>query len=271
MTGFTPFDPNDPNTGSEAKEKWVALFRSRVEALAAEPGLSLMFVMVLPNACKTEAHAEQVVRLLQSVEGYDVTAMAGVGYFAGENKIKDYAGAFSAFMRAGYRLVCIHAGEGEPSKGQGPTCMRNALEIGAERIGHGIEAAADPALMEELCKRRTCLEVCPLSNRALECCPYVGSLVPAVPGAPEGLAQHPLIRLLAAGVECSLSSDDPLYWAGENDGAHGLVREFRACREVMGLDDSALAKMADASLVHSSAPLDVVERGRSLIRAWLSS
>jgi len=57
---------------------------------------------------------------------------------------------------------------------------------------------------------------------------------------------------------------------GLADGAHGLNREFRACREMMALDDAALARMADASFVHSSAPPEVIQRGRAKIQAWLA-
>jgi len=267
MAGFSPFA--EGGDCRDAKGKWAALFRARRLALAVQPGLSLAFVVAMPSACRTQAHAEQLLEALRATEGYEAAAVAGVGYFCGEGRISSYEGALAAFREAGQRLVCIHAGEGEPSGGSGPEWVRRAVAVGAERVGHGIEAAADAALMEELRARRVCLEVCPLSNRALECCPCATSALPRAEGLGPGLAQHPLPRLLEAGVECCLSADDPLYWAGPTDNAHGLVREFRACREILGLDDAQLALLADASLVHASAPEEALQRGRAGILAWL--
>lgn len=53
----------------------------------------------------------------------------------------------------------IHAGEcGSPQS------IRNAIELGASRIGHGIAAIKDEALMAELQKKQIPLEMCPISN-----------------------------------------------------------------------------------------------------------
>ena len=280
--------------------------------------LSLQFVIILPSNCKTSAQAERVLDMIQAVPGYARDAIAGFGYFGGEAKLLEHRAAFAAVRAAGFRLVCVHAGEGEPSHGEGPARVRDALAIGAERIGHGIEAAASEELMAELKARGVCLEVCPLSNRALGCCLAKDSRIihgpmnrrqaadypmtgqePAVsdgaagarqeptirlavagsavePHSPtgrqsttRGLTAHPLRLLLDAGVDCALAADDPLYWAADGDGAHGLLREFRACRELMRLDDAALASMAAASFRHSSAPPEVVKAGLAGVQRWL--
>jgi len=186
------FDPGNAEAEFATRQKWSSLFAARREALQANPSLSLMFILALPAKCKTAQHAQEAMKLLRSVEGFEEAAMAGCSYFCGESKISDYSAPLAAFKEAGYRLVCIHAGEGEPSKGDGPQRVRDALKVGAERIGHGIEAAADEALMAELRRKGTCLEVCPLSNRALGCCPAATTRVPRVPFCVAGLASHPL-------------------------------------------------------------------------------
>lgn len=85
----------------------------------------------------------------------------------------------------------------------------------------------------ELAARGTCLDVCPTSNAAL--------------GVYPRLADHPLSRLLAAGVRCSLNADDPLLFGC------GLLDEYELCRTELGLGDSELAAIAATSLEASGA------------------
>lgn len=95
--------------------------------------------------------------------------------------------------RAGLRFT-THAGE-EP----GPDAarqVRDAIEIlGAERIGHGIHIIDDPKVMDIVIERDVLLEVCPTSN-------WLTSAVPST-------AEHPVRRLMEAGVPVSVNSDDP--------------------------------------------------------------
>ncbi len=84
-----------------------------------------------------------------------------------------------------------HAGEAE-----GPASIRGALEVlGADRIRHGIRAVQDRALLAELADRGIVLDVCPTSNVRT--------------GVVASLADHPLPALLAAGVQCTVNTDDP--------------------------------------------------------------
>eukprot|EP00756_Hemistasia_phaeocysticola_P056829 Hpha_TRINITY_DN33474_c0_g1::TRINITY_DN33474_c0_g1_i1::g.795::m.795/K01488/add, ADA; adenosine deaminase len=277
VTAGVVFDPADLE-GSQAKtaEKWTEMFCARDKNALTEAGagVSLMFVVAMPKRCKSGADFAALLSLLERVPGFSRAAIAGFGFFSGEKNIPAHAEAFKAAKDAGFRLVCIHAGEGEPSRGEGTRRVRDALDVGADRIGHGIEAAADAELMRELKERGVCLEVCPLSNRALGCSLARDSLLLASLPADEpkdGLAAHPLPRLLEAGVLCALSADDPLYWAAPGDPAHGLVREFRACRERMGLDDARLATMATVSFECSSAPAEVKRAGVEGVRRWLQA
>ncbi|HEY5694665.1 MAG TPA: adenosine deaminase [Gaiellaceae bacterium] len=101
-----------------------------------------------------------------------------------------YADAF-ALARDGGLASVPHAGEGA-----GAESVRGALEtLAADRIRHGIRSVEDPGLVSELAGRGTVLDVCPLSNVRL-------GIVPS-------LAEHPLPQLVAAGVRCSISTDDP--------------------------------------------------------------
>ncbi|CAN5584411.1 adenosine deaminase [soil metagenome] len=98
----------------------------------------------------------------------------------------------------------------------GPASIRGALTaLGADRLRHGIRAVEDPSLIAELSERGTVLDVCPTSNVRT--------------GAVRSLAEHPLPALVAAGVRCSLGSDDPAMFDTD------LGREYAAAAS-MGLD-----------------------------------
>ena len=92
-----------------------------------------------------------------------------------------FRGIFADAAAEGLRRVA-HAGEHA-----GPASVRSALAVvGAERIGHGVRAIEDPALVEELAARQVPLEICPTSNVCLGIAPTI--------------ADHPFDRLRRAGV-----------------------------------------------------------------------
>ena len=114
----------------------------------------------------------------------------GLGGLEAQHPPEGYARVF-ALAREGGLAAVPHAGEVA-----GAASVRGALEaLGADRIRHGIRAVEDGGLVRELAGRGTVLDVCPLSNLRT--------------GAVTSLELHPLPQLLAAGVRCSLSTDDP--------------------------------------------------------------
>jgi aminodeoxyfutalosine deaminase len=97
-----------------------------------------------------------------------------------------------------------HAGETE-----GPASIRGALDaLGADRLRHGVRAVEDPALLAEIAARGIVCDVCPISNLRTR--------------AVDSIENHPLPELLAAGVLCSISTDDPAMF--ETD----LTRDYDA-------------------------------------------
>ncbi len=114
----------------------------------------------------------------------------GLGGLEAQHPPEPYAPAFAIARDGGLGSV-PHAGEVA-----GPESVRGALEaLGADRVRHGIRAVEDPALLAELADAGVTLDVCLTSNLRT--------------GAVASLADHPLPRLVAAGVSCSLSTDDP--------------------------------------------------------------
>lgn len=106
---------------------------------------------------------------------------------------RDYAWAFDAAREAGLRLTC-HAGEWG-----GPDMVADTLrDLRVERIGHGINAIHDLALVDQLAEDGITLEVCPGSNVALK--------------AVASWADHPIARLRDRGVKVTVSTDDPPFF-----------------------------------------------------------
>jgi adenosine deaminase len=121
--------------------------------------------------------------------------------------------AFAAARAAGLHLTC-HAGEaGEPSN------VEEALNLGVERIAHGVIGARNPRIVDRIRREGVVLDLCPTANWKCK----------AVPS----LAEHPLPRLLRAGVRCTISTDS------RTVADTTLSREFRLASE-MGLTDDEL-------------------------------
>lgn len=133
--------------------------------------------------------------------------VAGLGLAGAESvgRAGDFAWSFDCAREAGLGLTC-HAGEW-----RGPESVREALTLGVTRIGHGVRAVEDPALLRELAARAITLEVCPGSNIAL--------------GIYPGWAAHPVARLADAGCRVTLSTDDPPFFRTTLSGEYARLAD----------------------------------------------
>jgi aminodeoxyfutalosine deaminase len=155
--------------------------------------------------------------------GHRPEGTVGVGLGGPEADVRraDFAPAFRMAREAGLHSN-PHAGETV-----GPSEIWAAIrDLGAERIGHGISAAADAELMAYLAHASIALEVCPTSN--------------VCTGAVPSLDRHPLPALLAAGVPVTLATDDPGMFHTDLNG------EYLLCHEQFGMGPAELADLARA-------------------------
>jgi adenosine deaminase len=131
----------------------------------------------------------------------------------------------------------IHAGEvGGPDK------IRDAIEIlGAERIGHGIAAINDPALMDLLADRRIPLEVCPQSNIR------TGALALQLRRERASIDHHPLAVLFRHGIPIVLSTDDPAMFHTT------LAQEYEHAQQ-LGMTENELLRLAQMSFDFAFEP-----------------
>lgn len=152
-----------------------------------------------------------------------------------------YARAFEIAHAGGVASV-PHAGETE-----GPRSIRGALDaLHADRIRHGVRAVEDPGLLRELADRQVVLDVCVLSNVCLGVAPSV--------------AQHPLPQLLAAGIPCTVNTDDPTFFDCELDAEHAAARS-------LGADPRALFEAGIAGALCDAATKDAL-RALGDAHAW---
>jgi aminodeoxyfutalosine deaminase len=117
----------------------------------------------------------------------------GIGGDEARGPASLFKDSYAEAKAAGLRLTA-HAGEsGGPI--EGPASIWAAINIGAERIGHGLAAEFDPELMQILAERQIPIEINVTSNIRTGCC--------------ASFDEHPLRRYFDAGLMVTLNSDDP--------------------------------------------------------------
>ena len=203
-----------------------------------------MAVVIAANRTRHPLDARTLARLATQYAGRGVVGF-GLSNDERRGSTADFAGAFAIAGRADLLLV-PHGGEL-----RGPDHIRLCLDaLNPGRLGHGVRAAEDPRLLDEIVERGIALEVCPVSNVAL--------------GVYSDLTSVPLPQLLDAGATVALGADDPLLFGSR------LGAQYATMRAAHELSDETLAELARMSFRASRAPSDVVGRGLAGIDAWLA-
>jgi aminodeoxyfutalosine deaminase len=195
---------------------------------AREFGVSLLWIFDATRHFGAEA-AQQVFELAVR---YQDRHVVGVGIGGDEVKAPPelFRSVYGYAADNGLRLTA-HAGETGP-----PESIWGALNLRAERIGHGFTAAQDPDLIEELAYRQIPVEICLTSNLRTGVC--------------NAISEHPAKSYFDQGVMITLNTDDPALF-GTN-----LCREYQIAQDAFGFTDEHLRELARNSFEASFLPAE---------------
>lgn len=198
-------------------------------------------LVIAANRTRHPGDAEAHARVARRFAGQGVVGF-GLSNDESRGDTRDFEKAFRIARDAGL-LAVPHAGE---LRGAGSVLL--AVErLGAHRVGHGVRAVEDPAVLELLATLEVACEVNPVSNVLL--------------GVHRSVAQSPWRELRAAGVRVAIGADDPLVFRA------GLLENYAA----LGASDHELADLARCSVLSAAAPPDVREGLLAGIDAWCAS
>jgi len=213
-----------------AAEAYVEAIEDARRAAERDFGLTLQWIFDIPG----ESGVPAADVTLDTALRLGPESLIGFGLGGPEIGVPrpQFADHFAQARAAGLHSI-PHAGEST-----GPETIWDSLDhLGAERIGHGIAAAQDPALMERLAADGIALEVCPTSNVRTRSVP--------------SLEEHPLPTLVEAGVTVTINSDDPPMFGTT------LNREYEIAADLLGLDAAGIKQLALAAVDASFAPAEV--------------
>jgi adenosine deaminase/aminodeoxyfutalosine deaminase len=187
-------------------------------------GISLLWIFDAVRQFGAEA-ARPVFELAAS---YRDRHVVGIGIGGDEQKAPPelFREVYAYAAESGLRLTA-HAGEYA-----GAESVWGALNLRAERIGHGLTAAQDPELVE----RQIPLEICLTSNLRTGCC--------------ASLAEHPVRNYFDQGVMITLNTDDPAMFGTS------LAREYQLAQQTFAFTDEHLRELARNSFEASFLPAE---------------
>jgi aminodeoxyfutalosine deaminase len=183
------------------------------------------------------AEAQRVMETAADLQFWEVaqkltSSIVGIGIGGDESRgpAKNFRGVYEDAATRGLHRTA-HAGES-----LGPDSIWGALNIGAERLGHGLHAMEDSELIEHLVEKQIPIEICISSNVATGCCLRI--------------EDHPVRKMFEAGVMITLNTDDPAMFHTS------LAREYQLAQDVFGFTDEQLREIARNSFEASFLPAE---------------
>ncbi|MEL6585715.1 MAG: adenosine deaminase [Pseudomonadota bacterium] len=207
--------------GGRDLSAWRDYVAAMEEAAASVPEIELRGVVTCIRHFGPEKARETAVCAAETAGDF----ITGFGIAGDETVLspKDFTWAFDCAREAGLGLTA-HAGEFG-----GAQSVADALDyLRPTRIGHGVRAVEDMALVDRLAEAGTVLEVCPLSNVTLGVYPTIDA--------------HPIEELRDRGVKVTVSTDDPPFFHTT------LTREYDALNEAFQWDEDVFREINHIAL-----------------------
>jgi len=213
------------------KQDFAAIFegleRGRARG-ARDFGVSLLWIF---DATR-HFGVEEAQKVFDLAVRYRDRQVVGIGIGGDEQKAPPelFRSVYAYAEEHGLRLTA-HAGETGP-----PESIWGALNLRVERIGHGLTAAQDPDLIEELAQRQIPVELCITSNLRTGVC--------------KTITEHPTKNYFDQGIMITLNTDDPALFGTT------LSREYQIAQETFGFTDEHLRELARNSFEASFLPAE---------------
>ncbi|MDX1690297.1 MAG: adenosine deaminase family protein [Acidimicrobiia bacterium] len=203
------------------------MWRALRDGFATEPRTSVGLIV---DAVR-DLGAENARRTIELVADADAPIVAlGLAGIETARPIEEFSMLREAADDLGIGLV-VHAGETGP-----PSEVAGALDLGVDRVAHGISAVRDPAVLARIVDEGVPIDVCPTSNVVL--------------GVVADYDDHPLAELWASGARLTIGSDDPPFFGTT------LVAELQHAVRMAGLGPGGLERLqrtaVDASFLGSA-------------------
>jgi adenosine deaminase/aminodeoxyfutalosine deaminase len=213
----------------EFEPLFAGMERARLQA-EKDFGVTLYWIFDAVRHFGEEAAARVFRKAAEMQQEHASIVGIGIGGDERRTGAEPFRELYAQARDAGLRLTA-HAGETVGAEG-----IWGALNIGAERIGHGLSAEHDPELMEVLAQRQVPLEVCVTSNVRTGCC--------------TSLTNHPVRRYFDAGLMVTLNSDDPTLFGSD------LLGEYRLAQGRFDFTEEQLREVAANSIEASFLPAE---------------
>ena len=219
------------------KQDFAAIFegleRGRSKG-ARDFGVSLLWIF---DATR-HFGVEEAQKVFELADRYKDRHVVGIGIGGDEVKAPPelFRGVYAYAEDHGLHLTA-HAGETAPAES-----IWGALNLHAERIGHGLTAGKDPDLIEELAYRQIPVEICLTSNVRTGVC--------------TAIAEHPVRSYFDQGLMVTLNTDDPSLFGTS------LAAEYQLAQQTFGFTDEHLRELArnsfEASFLEAEKKLELL-------------
>jgi adenosine deaminase len=219
----------------------IEVFCAAAAAAEAASGVGVRLI-VAANRTRPPWEAEMLARLAVRFAPHGVVGF-GLSNDERRGMPEEFGKAFRIARDGGLRGV-PHAGELLGAE----SVARTVAALSPTRIGHGVRAIEDPAVLALLADRGIACEVCPASNVALGVVPTYSAV--------------PLQALESAGVPVVLAADDPLLFGAS------LLNQYAVARDHHGYGRADLARLARASVTHSTMPAEMSASVIADIDTW---